>query len=99
MMAQSSVTRAAGPCRRLHGPAARATVALMAMLLFASVAIAQPRKSLLDDIGIDQKLAAQVPTDLTFTDETGKTVHLSDYITGNRPIILSLVYYQCPMLC
>lgn len=58
----------------------------------------KPNQSLLNDIGIDQKLGAQVSPDLQFTDETGKTVHLSDYL-GKRPVILSLVYYQCPMLC
>jgi protein SCO1/2 len=57
-----------------------------------------PRQSIINDIGIDQKLGAQVPTDLRFTDENGKTVQLSDYL-GKRPVILSLVYYQCPMLC
>ena len=41
---------------------------------------------------------AQVPLDASFTDEDGKTVHLSDYFHG-KPVILSLVYYECPMLC
>ncbi len=69
------------------------------VLLFASLLRAQTTQpSLLSRIGIDQKLGAQVPTDLVFTDENGKTVHLSDYL-GKRPVILSLVYYQCPMLC
>ena len=53
---------------------------------------------LLNRIGIDQKLGAQVPGNLVFTDETGKTVHFSDYL-GKKPVILSLVYYNCPMLC
>ena len=57
---------------------------------------AQPQ--ILSAVGIDQHLDAQVPPDLTFKDETGKTVRIGDYF-GKRPIILSLVYYQCPMLC
>ena len=48
--------------------------------------------------GIDQKLDAQVPPDLVFRDETGRTVKLGDYF-GTKPVILSLVYYDCPMLC
>jgi len=52
----------------------------------------------LRDVGIDQKLNAQVPLDVTFLDETGGTVRLGDYFHG-KPVILSLVYYECPMLC
>jgi protein SCO1/2 len=43
-------------------------------------------------------LNEQVPLDLTFRDETGKNVQLRDYF-GEKPVILSLVYYECPMLC
>lgn len=50
------------------------------------------------DIGFDQKLGAQVPLDTPFRDEAGKTVHLRDF-AGKRPLVLSLVYFDCPMLC
>ncbi len=50
------------------------------------------------DVGLDQKLDSRIPLDLTFRDEEGKPVRLGDYFHG-RPVILSLVYYQCPMLC
>ena len=53
---------------------------------------------LLTEIGLDQKLNAQVPLDLPFKDETGRDVRLGDYF-GKRPVILTLVYYECPMLC
>jgi protein SCO1/2 len=43
-------------------------------------------------------LNAQVPTDLAFRDEAGQTVHLRDYL-GRKPVILTLNYYNCPMLC
>lgn len=52
----------------------------------------------LQNVGIDQKLGAQVSPDLVFRDETGKEVKLGDYY-GKRPIILALVYFDCPMLC
>lgn len=52
----------------------------------------------LKHVGIEQNLNEQIPSNLTFRDETGKTVQLSDYF-GKRPMILNLVYYQCPMLC
>jgi len=52
----------------------------------------------LKNVGIEQRLNEQIPPDLAFRDETGKPVHLADYF-GKKPMILNLVYYQCPMLC
>jgi protein SCO1 len=52
----------------------------------------------LKNVGIEQRLDEQIPPGLAFCDETGKAVRLGDYF-GKRPIILNLVYYQCPMLC
>jgi protein SCO1 len=52
----------------------------------------------LQHVGIEQHLNEQIPPDLTFRDENGKTVRIGDFF-GKRPIILSLVYYKCPMLC
>jgi protein SCO1/2 len=52
----------------------------------------------LKNVGIQQNLNQQIPPDLIFRDETGKTVRLGDYFT-DKPIILNLVYYRCPMLC
>jgi protein SCO1 len=53
---------------------------------------------LLTEIGLDQKLNEPLPLELPFTDEQGRTVKLGDYF-GKRPVILTLVYYECPMLC
>jgi protein SCO1/2 len=53
----------------------------------------------LEGVGIDQRLNEQVPLNLTFKDEQGKTVRLGDYFHEGRPVILNLVYFQCPMLC
>ena len=52
----------------------------------------------LNDVGIDQKLNEQLPLDLVFKNENGESVKLGDYF-GKKPVVLSLVYYQCPMLC
>jgi protein SCO1 len=52
----------------------------------------------LTNVGIEQHLDEQIPPELTFRDETGKPVRLGDYF-GKKPMILNLVYYQCPMLC
>ncbi|MCX6549551.1 MAG: SCO family protein [Acidobacteria bacterium] len=53
---------------------------------------------ILEKVGIDQKLNAQVPLDAAFRDEQGRQVSLGDYF-GKRPVVLALVYYECPMLC
>jgi len=52
----------------------------------------------LEGVGIDQRLDQQVPLDLVFTDEFGRSVPLSSFFHG-KPVILALVYYRCPMLC
>jgi protein SCO1/2 len=54
--------------------------------------------SILNAVGIAQKLNGQLPLALAFTDDAGRQVQLADYF-GKRPAILALVYYQCPMLC
>jgi protein SCO1/2 len=52
----------------------------------------------LKKVEFTQRLDVQVPLDLPFTDEAGRPVRLSQYFDG-RPVILALVYYECPMLC
>jgi len=54
--------------------------------------------AVLKEVGIDQKLNQPLPADATFKDEAGNEVKLGSYF-GKRPIVLSLVYYDCPMLC
>jgi protein SCO1/2 len=65
----------------------------------ASKPSAQVSPDELKNVGIDQRLDQQVPLELEFKDETGKTVNLGDYFQSGRPVILNLVYYTCPMLC
>jgi len=82
-----------------------------AMLLIAAICSAQAmdpppsgmvnaneKPALLKDIGIDQRLDAPLPLSLPFLDEAGREVRLGDFF-GKRPVILALVYYNCPMLC
>jgi protein SCO1 len=59
---------------------------------------AQAKPGLLSKVGIDQHLNQQIPLDLPFTDETGREVRLGEFF-GKRPVVLALVYYECPMLC
>jgi protein SCO1/2 len=53
---------------------------------------------MLQKVGIDQNLGAPLPLDLIFHDEDAKQVRLANYF-NKRPVILVLVYYECPMLC
>jgi protein SCO1/2 len=52
----------------------------------------------LQKVGIEQHLNEQVPLDAVFKNEDGSEVKIGDYF-GKRPVILALVYYECPMLC
>jgi protein SCO1/2 len=56
------------------------------------------RPELLKQVGIDQKLNQSIPLNLTFRDENGAPVQLAQFF-GQKPVILTLVYYNCPMLC
>ncbi len=47
---------------------------------------------------IEQRLGEQLPLDLSFRDETGRSVQLREYF-GEKPVLIALVYYDCPMLC
>jgi protein SCO1/2 len=53
----------------------------------------------LQKVGIEQKLGDQLPLDTEFTNEDGKAVKLAQYFNSGKPVILALVYYECPMLC
>jgi protein SCO1/2 len=66
------------------------------VFLSASLAMAQT-PAILRNVGITQKMNAQVPLDLPFLDDSGRTVKLGDFL--GKPVILALVYYQCPSLC
>ena len=56
------------------------------------------RPPMLQKVGIEQRLEQPLPLDLRFRDEAGRSVTLGQYF-GKRPVILALVYYDCPMLC
>lgn len=53
----------------------------------------------LEGVGIERQLGASVPTDLEFQNAEGETVTLGQYLNGETPVILNLVYHNCPMLC
>jgi len=55
-------------------------------------------EAFLKEIAFDQKLGAQLPLDLPFTDDTGKAVRLGEYF-GQKPVLMLITYFNCTMLC
>jgi protein SCO1/2 len=81
---------------------AAATPALAQVAPYGEKSMGDPAQDRLPDIlntvKIEQRLGKPLPLDAPFRDETGKAVKLGDYF-GKKPVILSLVYYQCKILC
>jgi protein SCO1/2 len=55
--------------------------------------------AILQEVGVEERLGNRVPLDLTFTGWDGRPFRLGDAFDGHRPVVLALVYYDCPMLC
>jgi protein SCO1 len=77
-----------------------AAFVIAAMALFVLPARAQQTgpPPILREVSIAQRLNEPIPPDIIFRDEDGEAVHLGDYF-GKKPIVLSLVYFDCPALC
>jgi len=81
------------------GETMRGTGLVVMSLIAAGTAGAQiPIQKVYDEVRIEQKLGGQIPLRLVFRDERGRPVTLDDYFHSG-PVVLSLVYFQCPMLC
>lgn len=87
------------------------TVGVILSLSFPKTAVAELRELIntsvipsdqlpknIKGVEVKQKLGAQIPLDLSFTDELGHTIHLFE-IVRDKPVILTLAYYKCPSLC
>lgn len=59
----------------------------------------EPLPARLEGIDVEERLEQTLPVDRTFTDASGKKVRLGDYFDGTVPVILTLNYSSCPMLC
>lgn len=73
-------------------------MAIMTAVMVSTVTRAHAEDEILTRIGIDQQLDAQLPLDIPFRNDQGQIVRLGDYF-GDKPVLLALVYYECPMLC
>jgi protein SCO1/2 len=77
----------------------RAVLAVLLLFFLAGPVRAEANlPPVLREVGFDQRLDEQVPLDLAFRDEDDRPVRLGDYF-GDRPVILVLAYFKCPMLC
>lgn len=81
----------------------RASIAAFCALTIAPIAAPMRAQqattpAILNQVNISQRLNEQIPPDLAFRDENGDAVRLGDYF-GKKPIVLSLVYFECPALC
>ena len=101
--------------RRRGGPGRRVYAGGLLLFAFCLLAAASARgqyaqppagpvptgnsTEVLKKVGIEQRLGGQIPLDLTMRDESGREVRLGEYFKGGRPVVLTLVYYECPMLC
>jgi protein SCO1/2 len=54
--------------------------------------------AVLRNVGFEPPLNGQMPLDLAFRNESGRSVQLRDYF-AKKPVVLAFVYYGCPMLC
>jgi len=59
----------------------------------------EPVPAALARVGVDERLDAALPLQLVFKDESGRDVTLGSYFRPGRPVLLTLNYYRCPMLC
>ena len=73
-------------------------IAAMALLVLPARAQQPGPPPILREVSIAQRLNEPIPPDIIFRDEDGEAVHLGDYF-GKKPIVLSLVYFDCPALC
>ncbi len=76
--------------------------AILLVALATSPELARAEQALpkeLEEISILEKPGAQVPLDAPLTNQDGQKLTLGDYLEGDKPLVLVLAYYHCPMLC
>lgn len=85
----------------MNSPLHRHGILLLAALcLICATAQAQLRtKEIVQEVGIDQHLEAQLPLDAVLVDEQGRKVRLGEFFHDGKPVIVAFVYFRCPMLC
>jgi protein SCO1/2 len=75
------------------------SVCVFSASLVAGPTFADEKIAELEGVGITEHLDERIPLELTFVDEEGTNVVLGQYFNKDKPVILTLNYYKCPMLC
>jgi protein SCO1/2 len=75
------------------------TLAVVAAAMPVSAQLAGEVPAALQEVGVIERFGAEIPLELEFVDDRGQQVRLGDYFDGERPVVLTLNYYNCPMLC
>jgi protein SCO1/2 len=83
--------------RTLALPLVTAALALSASAV--TYAAGEPNAPAMEAIDVSEHLGEVLDKDLTFVDHEGKAVRIGDYFDGERPVLLTLNYYRCPVLC
>jgi len=84
------------------GPLWTLAILLLALLAAAGPAHGQAVREAegeLARIDVEEHLGEKIPLDVTFTDDLGREVQLGEYFGRGKPVLLTLGYYECPMLC
>jgi len=71
----------------------------MTLLLLALLASDTTKPAMLEGVDVVEHVGDTVPMDIVLTDATGHMRPLRSFVSGKRPVLLTLVYYKCPMLC
>ena len=82
-----------------HFQLSKLLIALLGVFISFSLFAEEKLPEELKGIGVTEHIGSKVDLDLTFKDETGKTVPLKTYFSGEKPVLFFLVYYECPNLC
>jgi protein SCO1/2 len=85
--------------RRIHSILVAIVVVVWAGAKSVDAQLADQVPEVLEEVGVTEHLNAKLPLDLEFRDEDGNWVELGSFFDGERPVILTLNYYRCPMLC
>lgn len=72
---------------------------IVGLLLGAGAYAAEPLPAALEGVDVDERLGERIDLDLEFVDHRGQTVRLRDFVRGDVPVLFTLNYYGCPMLC
>ncbi len=65
----------------------------------ATAQVLQELPQVAEGIGVDQNLGAELPLHLEFDDDENNRIRLGELFRGDRPVLLSFNYSNCPQLC